>query len=114
MIMALCLLVYNLAQRQFRLALALRQDTIPNQLGKPTKFPDFALGISIFYGGSLSCFSWGYSNCQFVSSSSPYLKFLSSSLPTLLFSPCPCFLIVFDLPLRAECGMQQVHYFIIV
>jgi transposase len=39
MIMALCLLVYNLAQRQLRLALALSQDTIPNQLGKPTNSP---------------------------------------------------------------------------
>ena len=39
MIMALCLLVYNLAQRQLRLALALSQETIPNQLGKPTNSP---------------------------------------------------------------------------
>lgn len=39
MIMALCLLVYNLAQRQLRLALALSEDTIPNQLGKPTNSP---------------------------------------------------------------------------
>ena len=39
MIMALCLLVYNLAQRQLRLALALAQDTIPNQLGKPSNSP---------------------------------------------------------------------------
>jgi len=39
MIMALCLLVYNLAQRQLRLALALAQDTIPSQLGKPTNSP---------------------------------------------------------------------------
>jgi transposase len=39
MIMALCLLVYNLAQRQLRLALALSQATIPNQLGKPTNSP---------------------------------------------------------------------------
>ena len=39
MIMALCLLVYNLAQRQLRLALSLAQDTIPNQLGKPTNSP---------------------------------------------------------------------------
>jgi transposase len=39
MIMALCLLVYNLAQRQLRLALALSQQTIPNQLGKPTNSP---------------------------------------------------------------------------
>jgi transposase len=39
MIMALCLLVYNLAQRQLRMALALNQETIPNQLGKPTNSP---------------------------------------------------------------------------
>jgi len=39
MIMALCLLVYNLVQRQLRLALALNQNTIPNQLVKPTNFP---------------------------------------------------------------------------
>lgn len=39
MIMALCLLVYNLAQRQLRLALVLSQQTIPNQLGKPTSSP---------------------------------------------------------------------------
>ena len=39
MIMALCLLVYNLAQRQLRLSLDLKQGTIPNQLGKPSKSP---------------------------------------------------------------------------
>lgn len=39
MIMALCLLVYNLGQRQLRLALAQKQESIPNQLGKPTDSP---------------------------------------------------------------------------
>ncbi len=39
MIMVLCLLVYNLAQRQLRLALALAQDTIPSQLCNPTNSP---------------------------------------------------------------------------
>ncbi len=39
MIMALCLLIYNLAQRQLRLTLELKQATIPNQLGKPSKSP---------------------------------------------------------------------------
>ena len=34
--MALCLLVYNLGQRQLRQALAGQEQTIPNQLGKPT------------------------------------------------------------------------------
>lgn len=39
MIMALCLLVYNLGQRQLRNALAEASQTIPNQLGKPTESP---------------------------------------------------------------------------
>ena len=39
MIMALCLLVYNLGQRQLRQALAQNEATIPNQLGKPTTSP---------------------------------------------------------------------------
>jgi transposase len=39
MIMALCLLVYNLGQRQLRQALAQSDATIPNQLGKPTATP---------------------------------------------------------------------------
>ena len=38
-IMALCLLVYNLGQRQLRIALAQHQETIPNQVGKPTASP---------------------------------------------------------------------------
>ena len=39
MIMALCLLVYNLGQRQLRQALAGQDQTIPNQLGTPTSSP---------------------------------------------------------------------------
>jgi transposase len=39
MIMALCLLVYNLGQRQLRHALAQNEATIPSQLGKPTASP---------------------------------------------------------------------------
>jgi hypothetical protein len=39
MIMALCLLLYNLGQRQLRQALAQQDETIPNQLGKPTSSP---------------------------------------------------------------------------
>ena len=38
-IMALCLLVYTLAQRQLRLALSHVKSTIKNQLGKPTTSP---------------------------------------------------------------------------
>ncbi len=39
LIMALCLLVYNLGQRQLRLALVQAAQTIPNQLGKPNASP---------------------------------------------------------------------------
>lgn len=39
MVMGLCLLVYTLGQRQLRQALAQTQETIPNQLGKPTSTP---------------------------------------------------------------------------
>lgn len=39
MIMSLCLLVYNLGQRQLRQALAASAKTIPDQLGKPTATP---------------------------------------------------------------------------
>jgi transposase len=39
MLMALCLLVYNLGQRQLRQALVEQKQTIPNQLGKPTSSP---------------------------------------------------------------------------
>ncbi len=41
MVMGLCLLVYTLGQRQLRQALAQEQETIPNQLGKPTASPTF-------------------------------------------------------------------------
>jgi transposase len=39
MIMGLCLRVYNLGQRQLRLALQTANQTIPNQLGKGTQSP---------------------------------------------------------------------------
>ena len=37
--MGLCLLVYTLGQRQLRQALAHAEETIPNQLKKPTSIP---------------------------------------------------------------------------
>ena len=46
--MALCLLVYNLAQRQLRIALAQAQETIPNQLGKPTSSPTLRWVLQCF------------------------------------------------------------------
>ena len=54
-IMPLCLLVYNLGQRQLRLALEEQEETVPNQLGKPTQRPIIALDFSMFEGDSLGC-----------------------------------------------------------
>ena len=56
--MALCLLVYNLGQRQLRQALAQHDETIPNQLGKPTVSPtlrwvfqcSMAVHLVVFHG----------------------------------------------------------------
>ena len=56
--MALCLLVYNLGQRQLRQALAQHDETIPNQLGKPTVSPTLrwvfqcfmAVHLVVFHG----------------------------------------------------------------
>ena len=58
MIMALCLLVYNLGQRQLRASLATTGETIPNQLGQPTAVPTLrwvfqcfmAVHLVVFHG----------------------------------------------------------------
>jgi len=58
MVMTLCLLVYNIAQRQLRQALQAAEETLPNQLGKAVKNPTVrwifqimeGIGIVSFYG----------------------------------------------------------------
>ena len=39
MLMALCLLVYNLGQKQLRISLKTQKATVKNQLNKPTESP---------------------------------------------------------------------------
>jgi transposase len=56
MIMALCLLVYNLGQRQLRQALAQADATIPNQLGKPTASPTLRWVFQCVAGDPPRCF----------------------------------------------------------
>ena len=48
MIMGLCLLVYNLGQRQLRQALEQAQETIPDQKGKPTVKPTLRWVLQCF------------------------------------------------------------------
>ncbi|HYG40543.1 MAG TPA: IS1634 family transposase [Cytophagales bacterium] len=50
MIMCLCLLVYTLAQRYLRHKLKELNDTVPNQLGKPTSMPTMRWIFQIFEG----------------------------------------------------------------
>jgi transposase len=57
MIMAVCLLVYNLGQRQLRNALAQATQTIPNQLGKPTQTPTLRWVFQCFMAVHVVVFS---------------------------------------------------------
>lgn len=55
MIMALCLLVYTLAQRQIRAALLSSKSTVKNQLGKLTDRPTLKWASNVFNLSILSC-----------------------------------------------------------
>lgn len=50
LIMGLCLLIYSLAERHLRQALAQKGETLPNQLGKPTARPTLRWIFQCFYG----------------------------------------------------------------
>jgi len=50
MVMCLCLLVYTIAQRYLRKRLEMARDTIPNQLGKPTRTPTMRWVFQLFEG----------------------------------------------------------------
>ena len=50
MLMCLCLLVYSIAQRQLRQALAASNESIPNQINKATKTPTLKWIAQIFEG----------------------------------------------------------------
>jgi transposase len=89
MIMALCLLVYNLAQRQLRLALALSQATIPNQLGKPTNSPTLRWVFQCFMAVH---FVSSHGLSQIINLSPPRLHILS-------FLPPPANATISSLPL---------------
>ena len=89
MIMALCLLVYNLAQRQLRLALALSRETIPNQLGKPTNSPTLRWVFQCFLAVHLVTF---HGVTQIVNLSPPrrhILNFFSPACQRYYLLPVP-------------------------
>lgn len=50
MLMALCLLVYNLGQRQIRISLKTQKSTVKNQMNKPTESPTLRWIFQCFQG----------------------------------------------------------------
>ena len=55
MVMGLCLLIYTLGQRQLRQALSHAEETIPNQLTKPTSTPTLRWVFQCFQAVHLVC-----------------------------------------------------------
>ena len=79
MVMGLSLLVYSLGQRALRLALAQAQQTIPNQLGKPTASPTLRWVFQCFMSVHLVFFGGVKQISNLTSERSYILQFFSSS-----------------------------------
>jgi transposase len=89
MIMALCLLVYNLGQRQLRLALARNQESIPSQLGKPTDSPTLRWVFQCFMAVHFVVFQEVKQIVNLTASRLHILKFLSESCRRYYMLPIP-------------------------
>lgn len=77
MIMALCLLVYTLAQRQMRAALLSSKSTVKNQLGKPTEHPTLRWIFQCFQSIHLVALN----NEKGISNLTNYRQFILSLFP---------------------------------
>lgn len=86
MIMALCLLVYTLAQRQIRAALLSSKSTIKNQIGKPTERPTLRWIFQYFQSIHLVFLN---SDKQ-ISNLTEYRKFILSFLPNEFYQYYQC------------------------
>ncbi len=89
LIMALCLLVYNLGQRQLRLALAQHQETIPNQLGKPTASPTLRWVFQSFMAVHLVLFHGVTQVVNLTDERLHILRFFSQSCRRYYLLPVP-------------------------
>ncbi len=79
MVMGLSLLVYSLGQRALRLALAIAQETIPNQLGKPTASPTLRWVFQCFMSVHLITIAGMIQISNLTSERCHILQFLGSS-----------------------------------
>ena len=89
LIMALCLLVYNLGQRQLRQALAHHQETIPNQLGKPTDSPTLRWVFQCFMAVHLVVFQGVQQVVNLTDERQHILRFFSSTCRRYYLLPTP-------------------------
>jgi transposase len=89
--MALCLLVYNLAQRQLRKALSEQGETIPNQLGKQIVNPTLRWVFQCFMAVHLVTIEGVKQIINFTDEQRHVLKFFSLACQSyyLLLEPDP-------------------------
>ena len=79
MIMGLCLLVYNLGQRQLRNALKAAHETIPNQLGKLTDTPTLRWVFQCFMAIHVVCINGQQQLANLTDNHRNILRFLGSA-----------------------------------
>jgi transposase len=89
MIMALCLLVYNLGQRQLRQALAQQEETIPNQLGQPTATPTLRWVFQCFMAVHLVVFQGVQQVVNLTDERQQILQFFSDAIRRYYLLPTP-------------------------
>jgi transposase len=89
MIMALCLLVYNLGQRQLRQALAQQEETIPNQLGQPTATPTLRWVFQCFMAVHLVVFQGVQQVVNLTDERQHILQFFSDACRRYYLLPTP-------------------------
>ncbi len=89
MIMALCLLVYNLGQRQLRQALVHDRETIPNQLGKPIDAPTLRWVFQCFMAVHLVVFQGVRQVVNLTDERVHILRFFSNAIRRYYLLPIP-------------------------
>jgi transposase len=89
LIMALCLLVYNLGQRQLREALAQEGKTIPDQLGKPTASPTLRWVFQCFMAVHLVVLQGAQQVVNLTDARQHILQFFSKASQRYYLLPAP-------------------------
>lgn len=84
--MGLCLLVYTLGQRQLRQTLQQLQQTVPNQLGRPTQSPTLRWIFQCFQSIHVLVVGSTVQISNLTDERLSLLKFFPSAWPTLLFT----------------------------